>query len=173
MKNILFILILFFTARIAAQNSKVNWSSFSAGFGSSASVNLSLRSITGQPLIGSGSNNTTSAGGGFFYNPNAAGIITAVGEFTNTIPSVYKLQQNYPNPFNPSTIIQYAIPTASNVKIEIFDITGEKVATLIDGFKSEGYYEVSFNANGLASGLYLYRISAGAFVQTRKMILMK
>ena len=87
MKNILFVLILLFAARIAAQNSQVNWSSFSTGFGESASVNLSLRSIAGQPLIGSGSNSTTSAGGGFFYNPSAAGIITSVGENTNTIPS--------------------------------------------------------------------------------------
>jgi len=88
-------------------------------------------------------------------------------------PKEFSLSQNYPNPFNPSTVIQYAIPTASNVKIEIFNITGENVATLVDGFKSEGYHEVSFNASGLPSGIYLYRISAGAFVSTKKMMLMK
>ena len=91
----------------------------------------------------------------------------------NSIPSQFELTQNYPNPFNPSTVISYAIPTASNVRIEVFNVTGEKVATLVDGFKSEGYYEVSFNASGLPSGLYLYRISAGAFVTTKKMVLMK
>ena len=57
--------------------------------------------------------------------------------------------------------------------MEIFNITGEKVVTLVDGFKNEGYYEVSFNASNLPSGMYLYRVSAGAFVQTKKMILMK
>ena len=136
-------------------------------------MNLSLRSIAGQPLIGTGSNSTTSAGGGFFYNPNATGIITKVEDNSNIIPSVYKLQQNYPNPFNPSTIIQYAIPSASNVKIEIFTVIGEKVATLVDGFKNVGNYEVSFAASGLPSGMYLYRISAGTFVQTKKMILIR
>jgi hypothetical protein len=91
----------------------------------------------------------------------------------NSIPSQFELTQNYPNPFNPSTVISYAIPQASNVKIEVFNATGEKVATLVDGFKSEGNYEVKFDANGLPSGLYLYRISAGSFVTTKKMVLMK
>ena len=91
----------------------------------------------------------------------------------NSTPTVYSLNQNYPNPFNPSTVVQYAIPEATNVKIEIFNITGEKVATLVDEFKSEGYYEISFDASGLPTGMYLYRISAGAFVSTKKMILMK
>jgi hypothetical protein len=101
-------------------------------------------------------------------------IITSVDETTsNEIPSVYSLQQNYPNPFNPSTQIRFGIPEASNVKIEIFNVTGEAVAILVDGFRSEGFYEVNFNASNLPSGMYLYRISAGAFVQTKKMILMK
>jgi hypothetical protein len=93
--------------------------------------------------------------------------------FGEVTPTTYSLKQNFPNPFNPSTVISYAIPAASNVRIEVFNVTGEKVATLVDGFKSEGYYEVSFNASGLPSGLYLYRISAGSFVTTKKMVLMK
>jgi Tol biopolymer transport system component len=98
---------------------------------------------------------------------------TTASASENSVPTHFSLNQNFPNPFNPSTLIQYTIPNASNVKIEIFNITGESVATLVDGFKSEGYYEVSFNAGDLPSGMYLYRISAGTFVQTRKMILMK
>jgi hypothetical protein len=98
---------------------------------------------------------------------------TGIEDNTIDIPANFVLMQNYPNPFNPSTIIQYAIPTASNVKIEIFNITGESVAALVDGFRSEGFYEVNFNATALPSGMYLYRISAGVFVQTKKMILMK
>ena len=99
--------------------------------------------------------------------------VTKVSTIENSVPTQFSLNQNFPNPFNPSTLIQYTIPNASNIKIEIFNITGESVATLVDGFKSEGYYEVSFNASDLPSGMYLYRISAGTFVQTRKMILMR
>jgi Tol biopolymer transport system component len=98
---------------------------------------------------------------------------TTVSTSRSSVPTQFSLNQNFPNPFNPSTLIQYTIPNASNVKIEIFNITGESVATLVDGFKNEGYYEVSFNASDLPSGMYLYRISAGTFVQTRKMILLR
>ena len=89
------------------------------------------------------------------------------------VPSEFALYQNYPNPFNPSTVIYYAIPTASNVRIEVFNVTGEKVATLVDGFRNVGNYDVVLNANGLSSGMYLYRITAGTFVQTKKMILLR
>lgn len=99
------------------------------------------------------------------------GVLISANE--NYTPTLYSLNQNYPNPFNPSTVVQYAIPEATNVKIEIFNITGEKVATLVDEFKSEGYYEISFDASGLPTGMYLCRINTGAFVSTKKMILMK
>jgi hypothetical protein len=89
------------------------------------------------------------------------------------VPNEFALYQNFPNPFNPSTVINYSLPTASNVKLEVFNVTGENVATLVDGFKNIGNYEVSFEASGLPSGMYLYRISAGTFVQTRKMILIR
>lgn len=91
----------------------------------------------------------------------------------SSVPQDFTLENNFPNPFNPSTVIQYAIPIASNVKLEVFNITGEKVATLVDGFKNEGTYKESFNAASLPSGMYLYRINAGSFVETKKMILMK
>jgi len=113
--------------------------------------------------------NGTYSGNGTFCNAPVA----VENEDDLGTPKEFSLSQNYPNPFNPVTVIQYAIPIASNVKIEVFNITGEKVAALVDGFKSEGYYKVSFDASGLPSGMYLYRISAGSFVQSRKMTLMK
>ncbi len=91
----------------------------------------------------------------------------------NNIPFEYALEQNYPNPFNPSTMIKYQIPTASNVKITVFDILGKKVAVLIDQKKDAGYHEVEFSGLNLASGLYIYRIEAGNFSDVKKMMLVK
>jgi hypothetical protein len=88
-------------------------------------------------------------------------------------PSVFALNQNYPNPFNPSTIIAYSLPNASNVKLSVYNAIGQVVSVLEDGFKSAGNYSVTFNASNLSSGLYFYKIEAGQFSQTRKMMLVK
>ena len=89
------------------------------------------------------------------------------------LPTEYSVSQNFPNPFNPSTRIQYSLPYSSTVKISIFNILGEKVTDLINGEMSAGYHDVDFNASRLASGVYIYRIKAGDFVETKKMVLMK
>jgi hypothetical protein len=81
--------------------------------------------------------------------------------------------QNYPNPFNPSTTIRYSIINPDVVKIKIYDVLGREVRTLVNEFKQAGTYELQFSANGLASGIYLYRIESGSFVETKKMILLK
>lgn len=91
----------------------------------------------------------------------------------NDIPTEFKLFQNYPNPFNPNTQIIYGIPEDSNVKIEIFNLLGELVEVLIDEFKNAGYYTENLNIKKRSSGIYIYRIQAGSFVETKKMILMK
>lgn len=91
----------------------------------------------------------------------------------NFVPKVLVLNQNYPNPFNPITLIKYALPKASHVVIKIFDILGNELETLVDEYQYEGYYTTQFDANKLSSGVYIYRIQAGTFVQNRKMILMK
>ncbi|MDW8466751.1 MAG: T9SS type A sorting domain-containing protein [Chloroherpetonaceae bacterium] len=85
----------------------------------------------------------------------------------------YRLEQNYPNPFNPSTTIRFSIPTAENVQLDVFDVLGRKVATLVDQRLAAGTYTVQFNATNLSSGMYFYRISAGNFRQTMKMMLVK
>ena len=94
-------------------------------------------------------------------------------EFNNDIPSEFQLAQNYPNPFNPSTIIAFALPQASNVKLNVFNIIGEQVATLVSEVKSAGSYKVNWNASNLSSGIYIYRLQAGSKVITNRMILMK
>jgi len=95
-------------------------------------------------------------------------------------PIAFGLEQNYPNPFNPLTIIKYAIAGvgdlglgARNTRLVVYDLLGREVAVLVNERKAPGHYEVTFDARGLASGVYIYRLTAGSFVQTRKMILMK
>jgi hypothetical protein len=94
-------------------------------------------------------------------------------EEDNVIPANYSLAQNYPNPFNPSTTIKYSIPSASLVKIKVFNTIGQEMALLVNQEQSAGIYEVKFDATSLTSGIYFYRIEAGNFIETKKMILIK
>src|SRR5690606_4491548 len=89
------------------------------------------------------------------------------------IPKQYGLYQNYPNPFNPMTTIKYDLPKDGSVTLEIYDILGRKVVTLVNEYKSAGSYNHSFNASKYASGVYIYKLQAGDFVSSKKMILIK
>ena len=91
----------------------------------------------------------------------------------NSNPKRFDLEQNYPNPFNPSTIIGFNLPISSKVKVTVYDQLGQRVVTLADGEFSAGIHHLNFNAGYLASGIYYYRIKAGSYSQTKKMILMK
>jgi hypothetical protein len=88
-------------------------------------------------------------------------------------PVTYALEQNYPNPFNPKTEIRYQVSGVSLVKITVYDLLGREVTTLVNEPKAPGSYEVSFDGSGLSSGVYIYRMTAGSFVQSRKMLLLK
>jgi photosystem II stability/assembly factor-like uncharacterized protein len=96
-----------------------------------------------------------------------------VVDITISEPTEFTLSQNYPNPFNPSTAIQYSIPESGNVKLKVFNSIGEEVATLVNNYKEAGSYKVTFNANGLSSGIYYYKLSSNGFNQVKKMILLK
>jgi hypothetical protein len=100
-------------------------------------------------------------------------FITDVEEKNNSIPEKFFLSQNYPNPFNPSTKISWQSPVSSHHTLKIYDVLGNEVATLVDEYKPAGIYNVQFTMNNLASGIYFYRLKAGSFVQTKKMILIK
>ena len=89
------------------------------------------------------------------------------------VPLSFTLYPNYPNPFNPSTTIKYTLNKTNFVSLAIYDIRGEQIKRLIEDEQSAGAYTVNWNASNLSSGLYFYRLKAGEFVQTRKMILIK
>ncbi|MBK7632725.1 MAG: T9SS type A sorting domain-containing protein [Ignavibacteriales bacterium] len=107
-----------------------------------------------------------------------AGILLDVEQIDEQIPVEYSLQQNYPNPFNPSTVIRYSLVSPSLVSLKIFDVLGREVRNLVNQEQVNGVYEVSWNGddelgNKVSTGVYFYRIDAGDFVQTKKMMLLK
>ncbi|MFI5211727.1 MAG: T9SS type A sorting domain-containing protein [Ignavibacteria bacterium] len=88
-------------------------------------------------------------------------------------PKTYTLGQNYPNPFNPSTTIEFSIPQSNNVSLKIYDMTGKEVTSLVNEYRSTGSYIVRWNASGVSSGVYFYKLVSGNFIETKKMILTK
>jgi hypothetical protein len=91
----------------------------------------------------------------------------------NAVPEAYRLWQNYPNPFNPSTTIRYELSQSSVVRLSVYDVVGREIAVLVDGKREAGVHEVSFDASALSSGVYLYKLQAGEFVQSRKLVLVR
>ena len=88
-------------------------------------------------------------------------------------PASFNLAQNYPNPFNPRTTIRYTLPNAALTEVTVYDITGQRLRTLVDGRQSAGIHYIHFDATNLATGLYFYRLRAGDRTETRKMLLAK
>lgn len=105
-----------------------------------------------------------------FTEPISVEILTSVDE---SLPEVFSLSQNYPNPFNPSTSIRFQLPIASEVTLKVYDVLGREVSTLVSGATPAGSHTVRWDASGLASGVYLYRLQAGTFVETKNLLLVK
>jgi len=103
----------------------------------------------------------------FFY-----GDLTPVGG-NHEVPSKYSLSQNYPNPFNPTTKIQFSLPVRVKTELAIFDLLGKEITKLVNSELNAGYYEFELDASNLSSGLYFYRLSAGSFTETKKMVVIK
>jgi hypothetical protein len=114
---------------------------------------------------GNGLCKTTNGGGNIIYN--------GIQQIGNEVPVSFKLFQNYPNPFNSTTNFKFQIPKSSYVKIILYDILGRVVEVLVDDYFKMGTYKVDFNASDLPSGVYFYCLTAGNYIETKKMILVK
>ncbi|MBP1648224.1 MAG: Por secretion system C-terminal sorting protein [Bacteroidetes bacterium] len=135
---------------VARDGAYVNFSALDAGAPLTGTVNI--KNITWGPTV--------------FDPPNAVAS-APMG------PDKFSLAQNFPNPFNPSTVIRYGLPGQSQVRLEIYNLIGQQVATLVNASQDAGYHEVQFSGANLPSGLYFYRLTAGGFVLTKKMMLTK
>lgn len=106
-----------------------------------------------------------------YSDPVYVSTLTEVGE--KEVPSVFSLAQNYPNPFNPSTTIKYGLPKNAHVTLEVFNTLGQRVAVLVDEMQEAGYYHSNLDGQSLASGVYVYKLTAGSFVESKKLVLLK
>ncbi len=165
----LYILFLLFTYTVNAQLTEQN---------SNTNVNLNDVYIVNQNTSWAVGND-----GKIYSTTNGGGSVTAVekGDLIKA-PENFELSQNYPNPFNPATTIKFSIPsvvdanfasTTAHVTLIVYNLLGQKVAKLVNGELSSGNHPVSFDASKLSSGIYIYRLRADAFTQTKKMLMLK
>lgn len=148
--------------------------------GSYTQFSIDINYLTGDVpdtvLIGifiAGNGGFPSVGSKMFVDDLSWSGTSDVEKFGDQIPAEYVLEQNYPNPFNPATTIRYSMSEASFATIKVYDILGNEVETLVNEEQSAGSYEVDFDASGLSSGMYFYKIQAGSFTETKKMLLLK
>ncbi len=137
----------------AGANFRFRWIFFSNGSGTSEGAYVDDIEVTAQP--------------------SSAAPGTIAQTTSEALPSEYALLQNYPNPFNPATTIRYDLPEEAFVSLKVYNMLGQEVATLVEGMESAGYRSVEFNASGLPSGAYFYRITAGSFMNLKKFMLLK
>ncbi|MBN1633154.1 MAG: T9SS type A sorting domain-containing protein [Ignavibacteria bacterium] len=108
-----------------------------------------------------------------FVDDVFVGVPTSVTQIGNGVPTKFELKQNYPNPFNPVTNIRFDIPKTTDVRLVVYNSLGEEVKVLSEGVKSPGTYELRFDASNLSSGIYFYRLFAGNYIETKKMMVIK
>jgi N-acetylneuraminic acid mutarotase len=101
------------------------------------------------------------------------GTPTGIDRQRDALPTSFLLEQNYPNPFNPTTVVSYQLPVVSDVKLAVYDLLGREVTVLVDEKKPAGRYEFRFDATGLSSGVYVYRLTTGEYVESRRMVLIR
>jgi hypothetical protein len=180
MKRIIFLFtVILYQNSFAQTNNKIDFFVFDNGSLKQKNGSTNSLSTAGQSIIGTSKGNNNIIITGFSPELIFSNIITSSEGEDNIQPKDFSLFQNYPNPFNPSTTIEYALPSESNVKIAVFNILGEKVAELVNTQMHAGVHTINFDAGSLASGIYIYRIEAriltgqGNFVDLKKMMLLK
>ncbi|HVO75296.1 MAG TPA: T9SS type A sorting domain-containing protein, partial [Ignavibacteriaceae bacterium] len=141
-----------------------HWSSVS-----SEELNTPIRSLAaaGSDLIAG------TQGAGVVWKRPLSEMITPASVSKEAFVFGYKLEQNYPNPFNPSTVIRYQLPENTLVILKVYDILGKEVVTLVDQLQNAGSHSVTFNTLNLPIGVYFYRLEAGRYHNTRKLLLLK
>jgi hypothetical protein len=141
----------------------VNWSGVNEGYGT---VPCATLAVMGPYLFSGGFD-------GGVYRRSVSQMVTSVQGVEWTTPTKHALEQNYPNPFNPSTTMRFTLPEAEDVTLTVFDVNGREIDRLAEGNLPGGTYQVTWDANGRASGTYYCRLRAGEFVATRVLLLVK
>ena len=140
-----------------------------SGGGPSSNGTYSMNGTVGQAVVGVTTGSVYVANQGFWHSMSSTNDVRPNGSANG-----YDLEQNFPNPFNPSTVIRFSIPERVKVTIKVMNLLGEEVKRLIDGeYYEAGKYDVDFLEQGLPSGTYIYKLEAGNFIKSRKMVLAK
>jgi hypothetical protein len=160
-----------FPVSVYAQ-STVPWSGNSTGFGISYSTTSTVKSAVGQGFVGTVVGSASIVESGFLADTLMRGTVVRVAD-NLSVPTEYALRQNFPNPFNPSTTIVFELPAKTMVRLTAYDLLGREIATLVDEDKTAGVYEVLFDASRMASGVYFYRLEAGGYCATKRMVILK
>jgi polyhydroxybutyrate depolymerase len=159
---------------VVLMNTRISYGDLAPGVTSTGSV---VQKIYYKPSCPTGRPVTffvdISSGDDLYWTAQFEDVVTDLEALPAGIPGFYVLEQNYPNPFNPSTVLQFGLPTTSHVRLVVYSVLGEQVTVLVNESLDAGYHSVRFDASGLASGIYFYRMQAGDFVQTRKLLLIR
>ena len=166
----LVLLLFLFSGILTAQN-QIPISVISSGGERQSNANYVITGTLGQVSVDLSTTTSFNLQSGFWHLYYQDVVVNVEDE--DLLPLTYKLEQNYPNPFNPSTIIRFAVPERTRVLIKVYDILGGEITTLVTEEFDAGWYEKTFDASTLSTGVYIYRIQAGSYVNTKKMLMIK
>ena len=165
------VLLLFLFSGILIAQNQIPISVINSGGERQSNANYVITGTLGQVSVDLSTTTNFNMQSGFWHLYYQDVVVNVEDE--DILPLTYKLEQNYPNPFNPSTIIKFAVPERTRVLIKVYDILGGEITTLVNEELDAGWYEKTFDASALSTGVYIYRIQAGSYVNTKKMLMIK